>query len=520
VKKYALRYAEIGLPVFPLVPKGKQPLTKNGVKDATMNEDAIEAWWTMTPDANIGIAVIGQRFVVDIDDHEALVRLKHQGYDLPTTVTAKTANGMHFWYTSKRIVKNKVGLLPGVDIRAVGGYVVAPPSIHPSGAVYEWEIPPKDGGGFTEAPDWLMELLTEPDIITPKVDVEGVWDGIPAGERDNELFRYACRLRGKNMKRPEVEVLVVEAANRCKPPFPADEALRKVEQAWNYRPEDEKDAPPVEIPEPGGHFEILTIEELRKGTYEPPRWLIPGLIPEGFTMIVASPKIGKTIFATNLCEAVACGGKILNHWPVNKGEALYVDQEQTPWKSRNRIDLIEKRRGIRFPNMGITFAFDWPLFDDRERGLEMLDEWLTNHPKCAVVVIDVITKVKGDMPGTGNAYEREYIWYSRVKKVFDWHRVAGIAIHHDTKSQEGDMIDRISGSRAASGASDVIITLSRKRGQKEGTLYATGRDIEEVTQPLRFDGHGLQWIVDTQAGQPAAERDFYDPSENDEEMPL
>jgi hypothetical protein len=82
------------------------------------------------------------------------------------------------------------------------------------------------------------------------------------------------------------------------------------------------------------------------------------------------------------------------------------------------------------------------------------------------------------------------------------------------------MIDRISGSRAASGASDVIITLSRKRGQKEGTLYATGRDIEEVTQPLRFDGHGLQWIVDTQAGQPAAERDFYDPSENDEEMPL
>jgi hypothetical protein len=352
------------------------------------------------------------------------------------------------------------------------------------------------------------------------VDVEGVWDGIPAGERDNELFRYACRLRGKNMKRPEVEVLVVEAANRCKPPFPADEALRKVEQAWNYRPEDEKDAPPVEIPEPGGHFEILTIEELRKGTYEPPRWLIPGLIPEGFTMIVASPKIGKTIFATNLCEAVACGGKILNHWPVNKGEALYVDQEQTPWKSRNRIDLIEKRRGIRFPNMGITFAFDWPLFDDRERGLEMLDEWLTNHPKCAVVVIDVITKVKGDMPGTGNAYEREYIWYSRVKKVFDWHRVAGIAIHHDTKSQEGDMIDRISGSRAASGASDVIITLSRKRGQKEGTLYATGRDIEEVTQPLRFDGHGLQWIVDTQAGQPAAERDFYDPSENDEEMPL
>jgi hypothetical protein len=520
--KYALRYAEIGLAVFPLAPRGKTPLTKNGVKDATKNVEAIRAWWTLTPDANIGIAVQYPYFVIDIDSQEALIMLKHQDRELPTTVTARTAKGLHFWYATKQSVKNKVGLLPGVDIRAGGGYVVAPPSIHPSGVEYEWDVPPKGGEGFSEAPAWVLELLAEPEVEAPRVDVEKVLGGVGEGERDNELFRYACRLRAKNLTEGEAETLVATAAEKCTPPFPTEEAMRKVKQAWQYRPGsielmqqlEQKDKEEVEMPEPGGRFEIFSIEQLMASTYKPPLWLIPGLIPEGFTMIAASPKIGKTIFATNLCEAVATGGRILNHWPVNKGEALYIDQEQTPWKSKNRIELIQQRRGVNFPKMGITLAFDWPLFDEHEKGLERLDTWLGKHPNCTVAVIDVIGKVKGELPGSGNAYEKEYKWYSKVKQVFDWHRVAGIAIHHDTKSQEGDMIDRISGSRAATGAADVVITLSRKRGQKEGTLYATGRDIEEVQQAMLFDGQGLQWILDPNAGQPQ-EENYYEPHDSD-----
>jgi len=65
----ALEYARHGIPVFPLVPKGKAPLTAHGFKDATDDEAKIRAWWTATPDANIGMptGLVTRRSVLDED---------------------------------------------------------------------------------------------------------------------------------------------------------------------------------------------------------------------------------------------------------------------------------------------------------------------------------------------------------------------------------------------------------------------------------------------------------------------
>jgi len=67
-----------------------------------------------------------------------------------------------------------------------------------------------------------------------RVNPVGVLAGVPQGQRDTELFRYACRLRNKGMAREEAEVLVCQAAANCKPPFPAAEAKEKVASAWKY----------------------------------------------------------------------------------------------------------------------------------------------------------------------------------------------------------------------------------------------------------------------------------------------
>jgi hypothetical protein len=94
-----------------------------------------------------------------------------------------------------------------------------------------------------EAVNWFCENVTgfhgdgSKGSNDDRPKAESVLKGVPEGQRDEWLFRYACRLRAKNMGREEAETLVSIAARNCEPPFPTQEALSKVDQAWkNYKP--------------------------------------------------------------------------------------------------------------------------------------------------------------------------------------------------------------------------------------------------------------------------------------------
>ena len=236
-------YASMGFAVFPVQPRGKKPLTAGGFKDASLDADQIQRWWSRWPDANIGLPVVARYIVLDVDSEEALHRLHVEGYRLPSTSTAKTGRGYHFWYSCEgHIVKNGVGILPGVDVRALGGYVVVPPSIHSSGGVYRWDVP-LDSSNIAPAPDWLLRKVSpaqgQGDVPTyVPVDVESVLAGVGEGGRDQELFRLACKLRRADVPREWAERLIAEAAARCRPSFPPAEARTKVNCAYSrYQPD-------------------------------------------------------------------------------------------------------------------------------------------------------------------------------------------------------------------------------------------------------------------------------------------
>src|SRR5690606_30928432 len=83
--------------------------------------------------------------------------------------------------------------------------------------------------------EWLLKLLEQKKEYNHEgIDPLKVLAGVPEGERDVTLFRYACRLRAKGMTKEEALALVLQAAKNCTPPFPEDEAKRKVESAWRY----------------------------------------------------------------------------------------------------------------------------------------------------------------------------------------------------------------------------------------------------------------------------------------------
>ena len=140
----ARNLAKRGVPVFPVRPRRKEPATQNGVLDATVDLARIEAWWEAMPEANIGIATgrASSLLVLDVDRHDgrdgdaALAALEARYGALPLTVTVATGCGRHLYFRiGAYAVQNSTGRLgDGLDIRADGGYVLARPSVHPSGS--------------------------------------------------------------------------------------------------------------------------------------------------------------------------------------------------------------------------------------------------------------------------------------------------------------------------------------------------------------------------------------------------
>lgn len=133
----ALWYASVGLRVFPLIPGSKIPWKgSNGCLGASANVDLINDWWTDSPNANIGLATGHTIDVVDIDGLPGQTsRVQHWedifgriDSDALAKVNTPRPGGMHV-YVPATGDGNKAGIVPGIDYRGRGGYVVAPPSV-------------------------------------------------------------------------------------------------------------------------------------------------------------------------------------------------------------------------------------------------------------------------------------------------------------------------------------------------------------------------------------------------------
>jgi hypothetical protein len=175
----ALAYARHGIPVLPVhtpVPgggcscgrrecdrPGKHPRLRHGLTEASTDPGRIEMWWARWPDANIGLRTGVLMDVADVDSAEGWHGLRHLlGGALPAGPQVRTGGGgWHFWFDPLGY-GNRVRLLPGVDWRGAGGYVVAPPSLHARGSPYSWVRRP--GSDLPVGPDALRDLVAGPPL--------------------------------------------------------------------------------------------------------------------------------------------------------------------------------------------------------------------------------------------------------------------------------------------------------------------------------------------------------------------
>ncbi len=144
----ALAYATRGLAVLPLAPGGKAPagrLAPHGLKDASADTATVRAWWAAEPSTNVGVRTGDGLAVLDVDprdggDETLDAYLENFNARLPATAEVATGgHGWHHWFRTDRPTRS-ARLGPGLDLKAEGGYVVAPPSLHASGRLYCWHL--------------------------------------------------------------------------------------------------------------------------------------------------------------------------------------------------------------------------------------------------------------------------------------------------------------------------------------------------------------------------------------------
>lgn len=196
--KAAMDYGRLGWSVVPLQPNNNEPLVRWQVyqhrRPATTE---IGDWFTRWPDANLAVVtgVVSALVVLDLnprqDGEASLARLARENGPVPETVEAQSGGGRHLYFAHPGgIVPDRLDLAPGIDLRGDGGYLVAPPSVHASGANYRWVRSP-DVFHMESLPGWLL--------------------GVAAGEHERPV-EHLQRISGEEIVRGEAGDAVASLA--------------------------------------------------------------------------------------------------------------------------------------------------------------------------------------------------------------------------------------------------------------------------------------------------------------------
>ncbi|MGP4050004.1 hypothetical protein [Streptomyces sp. 2A115] len=92
-----------------------------------------------------------------------------------------------------------------------------------------------------------------------------------------------------------------------------------------------------------------------------------------------------------------------------------------------------------------------------------------------------------------SAYDADYVAVGYAKRLADHYGVAVVLVHHVRKAGSEDFLTEVSGTNGIAGAADATLVLKRARGQADGILYVTGRDVDEAEYALSFQPASGAW---------------------------
>lgn len=218
---------------------------------------------------------------------------------------------------------------------------------------------------------------------------------------------------------------------------------------------------------------------------QPLNFVLDTLISQGLHILAGSPKVGKSWLALWLAVTVAKGEPVWG-MSVKQGTTLYLCLEDSQLRIQNRLlDITEDAPPT------VHFCTESRILGD---GLvEQLEQFLSEHPDTTLIIIDTLQMIRGT--NYENTYANDYRDLSVLKRLADAHSIAILLIHHLRKEKAADVLHRISGTTAISGAADSSFTLvEEQRGSDRARLICTGRDIDYRELELRRNSDNV-WEV-------------------------
>lgn len=431
---------------------GKHPRVMHGLKEATLDAGQVRSWWSMWPDANIGVVTGSGLMVLDVDPRHDGTTV---GLELPDTLRSVTPRGGEHWYFRVGgAVPNSAGLIgPGLDIRGDGGYVVAPPSAGATGRPYGWDAGNPDA--IATAPEWLLQRATAK--RHKQVDGTAAPDAFLAGGRNSALTELAGSMVRKAFGVEAVEAaLLSENARRCRPPLDEVEVCRIAKSVFRYEP-----GAPV-VAKSGAA--VLSGVELAQRLPAVP-WVCERLelAPGAVSIWAGYGYSGKSLGAQALLLAVAADVFAWGALPVTGGPVVHLDYEQGRRLTSDRYQRLARAMGQDLAALG-----------DRIRAVPFPDHYLDTLPGLAwledicqgtrVCLVDSLRAALPSADENSSEIRRHLDPLARISERTD---CAIVLIHHGRKTGESDRgkAQGIRGSGAIFDAAQAAVVFAAQKGE-------------------------------------------------------
>lgn len=230
---------------------------------------------------------------------------------------------------------------------------------------------------------------------------------------------------------------------------------------------------------------------LDEQVFDPLEYAVPGILPEGLSLLAGAPKIGKSWLALSWSLAVASGGHALGRIFVGEPRpTLYLALEDGDRRLQDRCRRLLE--GAPIPEL-----FNYITRVEPGLVIDTLQAWLELHGDARpLVTLDTLGKVMPPALAGETTYGRDYRIGSTLHALCDERPGSSLLIpHHDRKAGASDFVATVSGTNGLAGAADTVIVLARERHEATGVLKVTGRDVAEDEYALTFTDGGV-WALD------------------------
>ncbi len=528
--KTAMEYNTKGFSVIPVRPRNKAPIPNGWQKYSTTRstKEEIEKWWKDIPDANIGIALGPangtdgrQLFVVDQDvlkdetgtplrNEDGSFKQKGDIQGCPPTVSQTTGSGgkqFFYWAPLGYHVGNSKPR-PLIDIKGFAGQVLVPPSIHPNGNSYAWDLDELTQDSIAEFPQDALDALLGERAKTAS-SVSTVLAGVPvgAGLRHVAIAQVAGFFLGRARTPEEVEMartaLYAWDKEKNKSPEPWSERKRELDNTFDAILAKEMAKPQIvpsrwsPAPTQGSSKPVFASYATIQA--QPIEWLWEDRIAIGkLTMIVGDPGLGKSLITTGTIAATVSKGEA---WPVDNvprspvGDVVLLSAEddaadtikprlEAAGADCTRVHTLQAIREVKSDGSPSERMFSL------KRDISALEEMLATLPECKVVIVDPISAYLDDTDSHRNAAVRGLL--APLAALAAKRRVAIIAVDHLNKnSGEKNSLYRAGGSLGFVAAARAVYIVTKDQDKAERRL------LVPIKNNIAKENTGLAYTVIT-----------------------